>query len=118
MSRREFSAAVKRAAWERCGGRCEGEGCGVPFTAANPPEYDHRIEDALGGEPTLENCAVLGRKCCHRKKSSERAPVIAKAHRVARKVAGLAPRKRKLPGAKDGPWKAKIGGGWVRRDEE
>ena len=115
-TRREFPVAVKKAAWERCSGICEC-GCGQPILPGDGPQYEHVVEDALGGEPTLENCAVK-RTRCHRKKSSERAPVIAKAHRVARKVAGLAPRKRKLPGAKDGPWKAKIGGGWVRRDEE
>lgn len=94
MPRREFSVATKKAAWARCGGRCEG--CGGEFTAANPPQYDHEIEDALGGEPTLENCKVLGARCCHQPKSSARAATVAKAHRIARKAAGITRRKSSL----------------------
>lgn len=116
MSRREFPAAVKRDAYARCGGRCEG--CGGEFGPANGPEYDHRVEDALGGEPTLENCQVLGAKCCHRRKSIERAAPVAKALRLDRKAANIVAKKRELPGSRRSPWKQKIGGGWIRREED
>lgn len=114
MSRREFSVAVKKAAWARCGERCEG--CGGEFSAANPPEYDHRIEDALGGEPKLENCEVLGRRCCHSRKTSERAPVVAKAQRLARKTRqGIKARKQIIPGSKASAFKKRIDGTVERR---
>jgi hypothetical protein len=98
MTRREFSASVRKAAWSRCDGRCEG--CGVEFTAANPPEYDHGVEDYLGGEPTPENCIVLGRKCCHAPKTANRAPVLAKVRRIDAKAAGTTGRKAVIPGSK------------------
>ena len=46
------------------------------------------------------------------------APVIAKAARLEKKAANIRPRRQKLPGSKDSGWKAKIGGGWVRRDQQ
>ena len=115
MPRREFPVAVRKAAWSRCAGRCEG--CGGSFSAANPPEYDHAIEAALGGEPILENCRVLGKRCCHDPKSRERAAPIAKAARIERKAAGLKPRKAVIPGSKGTAFKRKISGEVVRREE-
>ncbi len=53
--RKEFPKKVKLAAWQRSGGICEC-GCGVKIIAGDGPEYDHIIEDTIGGEPTLENC--------------------------------------------------------------
>lgn len=94
MSRREFPVAVRKAAWARCEGRCEG--CGAEFSAANPPEYDHRVEDTLGGEPVLENCEVLGHRCCHKAKTIARAPVLAKVARIKRKAANIRSRKSSL----------------------
>jgi len=55
--RREFQKSVKIAAWQRSGGVCEC-GCGVKIVAGDGPEYDHRLEATLGGEPTLDNCVV------------------------------------------------------------
>lgn len=113
MARTEFPLSVRKAAWARCAGRCEG--CGGEFSAANPPEYDHVIEDALGGEPTLENCAVLGKRCCHDPKSRERAAPVAKAARIERKRAGITPKKAILPGSRASGWKRRIDGTVVRR---
>jgi 5-methylcytosine-specific restriction protein A len=91
MSRREFTKAIKLAAWKRCGGHCEG------CTAKLYPgriEYHHKTEDTFGGEPTLENCSVL---CiaCHGAITGERAKVIAKSSRVRAKHLGI---KRKRQG--------------------
>lgn len=116
MKRAEFSVATKKAAYERSGGLCEC-GCAMPFDVKNPPEYDHRVEAALGGDNSLDNCVVL-RLGCHRSKTSRRAPALAKAARLEKKAANIRSRRQKFPGAKDGPWKAKIGGRWVRRDSE
>lgn len=88
--RREFSKETQKQAWKRCKGFCEG--CGLPFTPANPPEYDHDIPDGLDSEHlsypinSLENCKVLGAKCCHVKKTHEvDRPMMAKADRLYKK---------------------------------
>lgn len=97
--RKEFPAAVKRAAFRRCCGNkgaphCEG--CGRPLRAGEII-YEHVQADGLGGEPTLENCKVHGRKCCADPKTfTEDNPRMAKADRVLRKTYGLAPSKHKL----------------------
>lgn len=87
MSRREFPKAIKVAAFERAGGRCER--CTAKITAANgPPEYDHTMPDYLGGEPTLENCTVLCRNCHGGKTSNDDRPRIDKTRRVYEKRIG------------------------------
>lgn len=78
MTRREFPSKVKVAAALRAGGRCE------KCTARTGPgniEYDHRIPDGIGGEPTLENCEVLCRACHGAKTAGEDIPRIAKTKR-------------------------------------
>jgi 5-methylcytosine-specific restriction protein A len=69
VSRKEFGAKVKKLAWQRCGGFCEGKNCGLPLGPLNRPNYDHIVADGLGGDNTLENCQVLGELCCHAKKT-------------------------------------------------
>ena len=94
MTRREFSAPVKKAARKRANGYCEG--CGQPLGPHNPPEVDHDKEDWEGGEPTLENAKVLGRKCCHRFKTKAATTRRAKADRAAKKHQGIKPKGKKL----------------------
>jgi hypothetical protein len=57
---RYVPAAVKRAAWERDQGRCtwpmgDGEACG----STHRLEFDHDLEVALGGKPTIDNIRLL-----------------------------------------------------------
>jgi hypothetical protein len=57
---RYVPAAVKRAVWERDKGRCtwpmgDGEVCG----ATHRLEFDHDLEVALGGKPTVGNVRLL-----------------------------------------------------------
>jgi 5-methylcytosine-specific restriction endonuclease McrA len=57
---RYVPAAVKRAVWERDQGRCtwpmgDGEACG----STHRLEFDHDLEVALGGKPTIENVRLL-----------------------------------------------------------
>jgi len=72
--RREFSKQVRRDAFARAAGLCEGkpyrERCCVKLTIGKF-HYDHDIPDGLGGEPTLDNCVVL---CiaCHKDKTSRK----------------------------------------------
>jgi len=111
--RQEFPKSVKLAAWKRCGGICEC-GCGQKIISGNV-EYDHILEDYLGGEPTLENCKVLRTKC-HDAKTEKRRPEIDKTRRTIEKNAGVRKRKGKpMPGTKASGWKHKISGDWERR---
>ena len=115
MTRRrtEFPAKVKVAAFERAADHCEG--CGARLLPGRF-HYDHTIPDALGGEPTLENCAVLCRSC-HDPKTRERdVPQIAKAKRVQRKHVGAHRPKSTLPGSKSSRWKKRIDGTVVPRE--
>lgn len=90
--RREFSKQVRRDAFARAAGLCEGkpygERCSVKLTIGKF-HYDHDIPDGLGGEPTLDNCVVL---CiaCHRDKTTKKdVPAIAKAKRISDKHIGI-----------------------------
>ena len=119
MTRREFPLAVKRAAFTRADGICEC-GCGQPFTdhPKERPVYDHRVPDALGGEPTLENCRCI-RKCCHDYETFAKGgdiTKIAKAKRGERERQGLAaPKRSRFATSRDGAWKATVGGQVERR---
>lgn len=88
MSRREFSKSVMRDAFMRCNGFCEGEGCGVKL-ALGDYHYDHVIPDALGGDPTLDNCQVLCRACHKEKTSRQDIPRIAKTKRIRDREKGI-----------------------------
>jgi hypothetical protein len=81
--RKNFSVKDKRAGIKRANGHCEG--CGLPFSAANPPECDHDKEDWEGGDASLENMKVLGKKCCHTDKSAAATGRRAKADMVRKK---------------------------------
>lgn len=110
----EFSKDTKAKAFARAKGHCEC-GCGMKIIAGDGPEYDHRIEVALGGDNSLENCVVL-RKRCHRSKTSSHAGTLAKVKRTAEKNAGLRkPKGRPLPGTKASGWKKRFDGSTVRR---
>ena len=111
--RREFSKKVKLAAWLRCGGVCEC-GCGVKIISGDGPEYDHIIEDTLGGEPTLENCMVM-RLRCHKAKTGKRRPEIDKTNRTFEKRIKARKSSNPLPGSKDGRLKKKMDGSVVER---
>ena len=103
--RREFPKSVRLAAWERCGGRCEGDDCEKKLFTGKFV-YDHIVPDALGGEPVLDNCKVLCANepgsCNHKKTFGAKGlrldadnSKIAKADRTARKFSS--PLKAKMP---------------------
>lgn len=111
--RREFSKRVKNEAFERSGGRCENPECGAQSTPRKL-HYDHRIPDALGGEPTLENCQVLCTACHGEKTGKQDIPAIAKTKRIRDRERGIRKPSR-FPGARNSRWKMKVGGGVVLR---
>lgn len=100
MARREFSEKVKRQAWERCKGFCEG------CTAKLFPgrfQFDHTRPDGLGGAPTIENCQVLCSACHLPKTHDEDRPLMQKADNIRKKHLGF---KNKKPWAKPlDPWR-------------
>lgn len=83
--RREFSAKVMVAAYERSGGHCEA--CKVPLRPGRI-QYDHVLPCALGGSPTIENCAVLCTACHSAKTTGQDVPSIAKMKRQRAKHIG------------------------------
>ncbi len=96
MPRHEFSKKTKRDAWDRADGHCEmvwdGERCGAEVYAGNV-EYDHIIEDARGGDNSLENCCV---SCipCHKAKTKKNRPAVDKTRRQYLKNIGAWPKSR------------------------
>lgn len=110
----EFPHAVRKAALKRANGCCEK--CGTPFSDANPPEHDHRTEAWEGGDASLENCIVLGKKCCHQPKTASNTRRRKKADRQSREGHWLKKSKKKMDGSRDSKWKRKIGGGSVVRE--
>lgn len=109
--RREFSKAVKIAAWQRANGHCE-----VCTAKLYPGKYrfDHDKPDAFGGEPTLENCVVRCMSCDGEKTYQRDIPAIAKSNRVRAKHLGIR-KASTLPCGRNSGLKRKIGGEVVRR---
>jgi hypothetical protein len=114
MTRREFSPRTKLDAWGRSGGRCEC-GCGQLIHVGEGPEYHHRIPCALGGEPSLANCAVLRRGCHLTITTGEDMPRIVKARRLAKKQANITGRKAIMPGSRLSAFKRRLDGTVERR---
>jgi 5-methylcytosine-specific restriction enzyme A len=111
--RREFRDKVKAQAFERAKGRCEK--CTARLVVGKFA-YDHVIADALGGEPTLENCAVLC-SACHGEKTPGDTTAAAKVKRTTRKlVAGIKkPTSRPIMGSRASGWRKPFNGPPERR---
>ena len=124
VRRLEFTKKVRLEIWRRAGGpnefKCEG--CGLPLNGKSF-EIDHTIEEweRGGNHPdrtalTAEDGKLLGKACCHLVKSNKKKAEKAHGDRIIAKAAKAQKRKsRPMPGSRDSPWKAKIGGGWERR---
>lgn len=85
--RQEFTSKTKLAAWERSNGICDT--CNLLIKGR--PEYDHILPCGLGGDNSLENCAVLCKPCHSLKthsKDGDRAK-MSKADRLKRKHLGI-----------------------------
>lgn len=94
MTRTEFPASVRKAAWKRCAGRCEG------CTAKLFPgkfAYDHVRPDGLEGEPSLKNCQVLCTACHHEKTVTIDRPIMQKADNIRAKHLGTGAVKKPWP---------------------
>lgn len=97
LPRREFSRAVRVAAFERAQGRCEHIGPdGHPCQKKLYPgefHYDHIIADSIGGEPTLDNCQLLCRAHHAVKTETVDTPRAAKTKRMRDKHIGAKPKR-------------------------
>ena len=107
---------VKLRVFDRQEGRCAHcqNKLGV---AGSRVEYDHALALTNGGENRETNLQALCQPCHGAKTKGD----VAEKSRVARKKRkhlGIERKKSAFPGSKNSKWKAKIGGGWVRRDEE
>jgi 5-methylcytosine-specific restriction endonuclease McrA len=95
----EFDTATKRAAWDRCGGQCEGKVNGVrcfAFLLGRRNAFDHILPVALGGKSVLANCQVLC-KDCHDRKTAKDVGHMAKADRQKnRAIHADKPHKQKI----------------------
>lgn len=107
MPRREFTDKIKVDAFTRAGGKCEK--C-TGHLYAGKVHYDHRIPDAMGGEPTLANCDVLCAACHGVKTQTLDVPAIAKVKRIRAKHIGA-----KKPSAWNRKYKRKVNGKTVLR---
>jgi 5-methylcytosine-specific restriction protein A len=94
VSREEFPRKVKDAAHARADGKCENKACGAPLTVGKF-HFDHILPCALGGKPTLANCAVICEACHKEKTAREDVPRIRKADRQrARHIGAVKPQGR------------------------
>lgn len=84
--RQEFPGKVRLAAFERAEKRCER--CRA-ILVIGKYRYNHRIPDALGGQPTLENCEVLCIGCDSEQTYKTDIPAIAKSRRIRKREAGV-----------------------------
>ncbi len=91
---KEFSPATKVKAYERCGGRCEG--CGAVLRPGKF-HYDHVVAVGLGGENSLENCAVLCRPCHDEKTHGSDNRIMGKADAQKKAHIGATRQKAKIP---------------------
>lgn len=110
--RREFPTKVRLKAFARSGGFCET--CRARLWVGHI-HYDHVIPDALGGEPTYENCAVLCDGCHAEKTRTEDVPRIAKAKRQQAAHLGAKQSTKPLPGSKASGWRRRMNGTWEKR---
>ena len=116
--RTEFSKRTKRDAYERAEGLCEGLLPNGDRCCANLKHkryhFDHVIPDAIGGDTSLQNCAVLCVECHGDKTIKIDIPVIAKAKRNRDKFRGIKKRST-FACSRDSRFKKKINGEVVLR---
>lgn len=110
--RHEFSQKVRVEAVMRSNGKCEL--CGRKMLHTGDFHFDHIIPDAIGGEPTLENCQVACKSCHKTKTTTEDVPRIAKAKRNYRKAHGIKKPSR-FAGSRNSKFKKKLDGTVVLR---
>jgi 5-methylcytosine-specific restriction protein A len=115
MTRRRMTSLRRARIFDSHGGTCHL--CGVKIAVGEAWEAEHIIALEISGDDSDDNLAPA-HVACHRAKTAEDVGRIAKARRVYAKHIGAHRSKRPLPGGRGSPWKCKVNGPTVRRDEE
>lgn len=111
MTRRSLTQLQRAAIFERFGGICHL--CGVKVRLGEPWDAEHVIPLAMGGEDGGDNLKPAHRSC-HAAKTATDKRDLAKVARIRAKHIG-AKKRSTFQTSRDGPFKAKIGGGIERR---
>ncbi len=113
--RRSWTMLRKAAVFQAHGGICHL--CGEKIDGTRERwDLEHIIAIARGGADDESNVAPA-HVDCHKPKTAEDRRLMAKEARVKAKHIGAKPQpKRRLPGGKGSGWRAKVGGGWERRE--
>lgn len=90
---------------------------GRKIRAGDAWELDHKTALINGGENRETNLQPVLKEA-HKAKTAQDVAQKAKDRRVRSKHLGIHQSKNPLPGSKNSKWKQKVGGGWVRRDED
>ena len=113
--RQEFTKRTKAAVFTREDGRCERCTRKVGI-GGEPAEFHHRVTCEDGGDSSAENCELLCKGCHSHQTHKVEAPAKAEGRRHTLKRAGVKAKTRSaFQTSRDGPFKAKIGGGVERR---
>ena len=120
---RTFSTAVKRAALERSGKRCEATGqlYGLPdgirceTDLSYGVEFDHLILWANSRDSSFDNCLCVCPRCHRFKTAKHDTPKAAKTVRQRDKHAGIRSARAVLPGSRKSRWKRRMDGTVVER---
>jgi len=128
-NREEFSTEVRRAAWQRANGACEGRVMSIELSEYGFPKmvrcnapidlgefhYDHIIPYWTCRDSSLSNCQVLCRACHHRKTKGD-VKDIAKVKRLQDKRGKVRkPKGRPMPGTKRSGLRKRMSGQVERR---
>lgn len=109
----KIPARVRLRVFERFDGVCQITGRKI--RPGDEWDCDHVLALINGGEHRESNLQPA-LKDAHREKTAEDVKQKARDARVRKKHLGLHQPKTRLPGSRGSKWKAKIGGGWERRD--
>lgn len=112
MTRKSYTTRQRVMLFEAHGGKCWR--CGLPITIKDEWELGHcgRAYWLDGHEVAPEH------KRCNREDAKEQTKAAAKSVRIRAKAYGIKRTKHIVPGSKASPWKKKLDGTVVRRDEQ
>lgn len=111
MTRRRFTDLQRADLFMKADGICHI--CGVKVQIGQPWDIEHVIPLAMGGEDGGDNLKPAHRSC-HAAKTATDKRDLAKVARIRAKHIG-AKKRSTFQTSRDGPFKAKIGGGIERR---
>ncbi|MEM8626967.1 MAG: HNH endonuclease signature motif containing protein [Pseudomonadota bacterium] len=112
---RNVTQATRVKVFQRDGGLCQV--CGVKIDVSTRWDVDHELSLENGGSNDPENLRLI---CvpCHKAKTAQDRKTAAKNRSVYAKHIGAKPTNRRpMPGSKDSPWRRRMDGTVVRRED-